>query len=78
MSYKHKFRISAHAIIVDDDKKILLLKQTYGDKKWGLPGGSPEPPENIEDTLLRECKEELGCNVEIEYLSGVYFHRKYD
>ena len=78
MSYAHKFRISVHAVIIDDNQNVLLLKQTYGDKRWGLPGGSPEPPETTEDTLLRECKEELGCDINIEYLSGVYFHKEHD
>lgn len=78
MAYSHKFRVSAHAVIVDDNQKILLLKQTYGNGEWGLPGGSPEPPETIQDTLLRECQEELACNIKIEYLSGVYFHKKHD
>jgi 8-oxo-dGTP pyrophosphatase MutT (NUDIX family) len=78
MSYENKFRVSVHAVIFDDEKKVLLLKQTYGDKRWGLPGGSPEAPETIQETLLRECREELGCEPIIEYLSGVYFHREHE
>ncbi len=78
MSYNHKFRISVHAVITDDNQNVLLLKPTYGNRRWGLPGGSPEPPETIQDTLLRECKEEIGCDINIEYLSGVYFHKEHD
>lgn len=78
MSYNNQFRISVHAVITDDNQNILLLKQTYNDKRWGLPGGAPEPPENIYDTLIRECKEELNCNIEIKYLSGVYYHKKHN
>lgn len=33
MSYVHKYRISAHAIITDDNQNVPLLKQTYGDKR---------------------------------------------
>jgi 8-oxo-dGTP diphosphatase len=28
----------------------------------------------IHETLFRECKEELGREIKINYLSGVYFH----
>jgi 8-oxo-dGTP diphosphatase len=78
MAYEDKFRISTHAVITDDNQKVLLLKQTYTDKHWGLPGGSPEKVETIQQTLKRECLEELGCEIEIKYLSGVYFHKKYN
>ena len=63
MAYHHTFRISAHAVIVDDKQRVLVLKQTYTDKHWGLPGGSPDGGEAIHDTLLRECQEELGCDI---------------
>jgi len=74
MSFEDQFRLSAHAVITDDHGHILQLKQTYGDKRWGLPGGALEPGETIHEALFRECREELGLDVEIAYLSGVYFH----
>ncbi|MFA6197678.1 MAG: NUDIX domain-containing protein [Patescibacteria group bacterium] len=77
MSYNHLFRISVHAVITDDNQNVLLLKQTYDNERWGLPGGAPEPPETIQATLIRECKEELNCDIEIKYLSGVYYHQKH-
>lgn len=78
MSYNHLFRISAHAVITDDHQNILLLKQSYGGGKWGLPGGSPEPLETIQATLIRECDEELNCAIKIKYLSGIYYHQKHN
>ena len=30
--------------------------------------------ETIHEALIRECQEELGCDIDIQYLSGVYYH----
>lgn len=77
MAYDDLFRLSAHAVIVDDSGKILQLKSTYGGKRWGLPGGALEPGETIHEALARECLEELGVEVKILYMSGMYFHKAY-
>jgi len=74
MSFEDQFRLSSHAVITNEQGHVLQLKQTYGDKRWGLPGGALEPGETIHEALLRECMEELGLEVEVIYLSGVYFH----
>lgn len=74
MAFEDQFRLSSHAVITDDRGHVLLLKQTYGDQRWGLPGGALDPGETIHEALSRECIEELGSEVEILYLSGVYYH----
>lgn len=81
MAYNDKFRLSCHAVILRegmDEMEVLLLKATYGSYSWGLPGGALEPGETIHQALLRECREELGLSVEVQYLSGVYYHQHYD
>lgn len=78
MGYHDKFRFGVHAVITDESNRVLQLKSTYGDKQWVLPGGGVDPGETIHQALLRECLEELGCNVSICYLSGVYYHQQYD
>jgi 8-oxo-dGTP pyrophosphatase MutT (NUDIX family) len=78
MAFDDKFRLSSHAVIFDSENRVLLLKATYGGKHWGLPGGALEPGETIHEALIRECREELGCEVEISYLSGIYYHKAYD
>ena len=55
------------------------------DGVWGLPKGTPDPGETIEQTALREVSEETGLDVEIidkigvvEYwfaADGVRFHK---
>ncbi|WP_418358735.1 MULTISPECIES: NUDIX hydrolase [Shewanella] len=77
MAFNDLFRLSAHAVITNEQGHVLLLKATYADKHWGLPGGGFDPGETIHQALKRECLEELGCDVNIHYLSGVYFHRAF-
>jgi 8-oxo-dGTP diphosphatase len=75
MAYDDLYRLSAHAVITDEsNQKVLLLKATYADLNWGLPGGALDPLETIHECLLRECKEELGVEVVIQQLTGVYYH----
>ena len=74
MSFDDWFRLSVHAVITNAQGEVLLLKATYGDLGWGLPGGALDPGETIHEGLQRECLEELGCAIDIVYLSGVYSH----
>ena len=78
MAFEDKFRLSSHAVITNDKLEVLVLKANYGDGHWGLPGGALEPGETIHEALLRECREEINCEVVIEYLSGVYYHSAYN
>ena len=59
--------ITAGAIIIDDDKKILLVKRS-SDKKlfpnaWSFPGGKLEEWESLDETVVREVKEETWLNL---------------
>ncbi len=54
------------AIIVHRNKVLLSQRvktARYG-LKWEFPGGKIEQGETPENALLRECREELGINVE--------------
>ena len=74
MGFEDWYRLSVHAVITNSVGEVLQLKATYGEKAWGLPGGALDPGETIHEGLHRECAEELGCDIEILYLSGVYSH----
>ena len=74
MAFQDFYRLSSHAVLINDAGQVLLLKANYADQAWGLPGGALDMGETIHQALLRECQEELGCQVQIDYLSGVYFH----
>ena len=63
------FQVFAAAVILDEDKNILLVKSTYQRfHPWGLPGGSLEYGEHPEKAVIREVWEETGLNVCIEKL----------
>ncbi|CAG9620374.1 NUDIX domain-containing protein [Sutcliffiella rhizosphaerae] len=65
MVVKRNIRNSAKAIILKDNQ-ILLTKNKDNDGYFYLfPGGGQEHGETIRDTLLRECMEELGEQVEV-------------
>ena len=74
MGFHDFYRLSSHAVIFNENRQVLLLKATYADCAWGLPGGGLDQGETVHEALIRECQEELGCEVLIEYLSGVYYH----
>jgi 8-oxo-dGTP pyrophosphatase MutT (NUDIX family) len=63
---------------MNNEGKVLQLKQTYGDKRWGLPGGGVEPGETIHETIKRECFEELGIDVLIDSFIGLYYHKSFN
>ncbi len=59
-----RFRISAKAIIVEDDALLTIhCRDDHGDFYY-LPGGGQEMGETVTDALKRECLEEIGCRVE--------------
>ena len=51
-----------------DNNKILLVKRVPGisnGNKWGLVGGYVDRDEYIEETVVRETKEETGYEIEL-------------
>ncbi|MEK4700170.1 NUDIX domain-containing protein [Solibacillus sp. FSL R7-0668] len=66
-----KILVTGGALIKDTKGRILLQKRSdYGD--WGLPGGAMEPGESIEETMIREVREETGISVEAYDFLSVY------
>jgi ADP-ribose pyrophosphatase YjhB (NUDIX family) len=63
------FQVFAAAVILDQDKNILLVKSTYNRfHPWGMPGGSLEYGEHPEGAVIREVWEETHLNVCVERL----------
>jgi 8-oxo-dGTP diphosphatase len=68
---------TATATIPFPDDKILLVKRDTVPFKgyWALPGGRMDPGETVEQTIVRECKEETGLDVEIVRVIGEYVEK---
>jgi ADP-ribose pyrophosphatase YjhB (NUDIX family) len=43
--------------------EVLLVRHTYGDRRWALPGGLMRRGEAPEVTARREMREELGLDI---------------
>ncbi len=68
------------ALILHESEGSILLKR-HGDNPWGgdmweMPGGKCEPGENLNQTLVREIREELGVDLFITDRLCTLFNRK--
>jgi len=58
---------AAITVIFSEDNKVLLLKRMIPQKDfeglWGLPGGTIEDGETLEECAIREAKEEVGLQI---------------
>ena len=68
-------------ILVFNNKNELLLNLRSDTNNWGIPGGSKELNETLEECAIRELKEETNINVNdlelITVLSGNEYYFKY-
>src|SRR3990167_11509685 len=66
--------LGAHAIVLNAQNQILLVKHTY-QSHWYIPGGGLKKGEYPKEALLRELKEEAGLTViDKPQLFGIYYH----
>jgi 8-oxo-dGTP diphosphatase len=68
-------------VVVEDERGDVIMGRRsiepgYG--LWCLPGGYVNDDEHPADAALRECREEIGADVEITGLLGVYHILKRD
>jgi 8-oxo-dGTP diphosphatase len=60
-----RFTVTAGAIIVDKEGRVLLLKHRFrSGSGWGIPGGFIESGEHPEEAVRRELREEVGLELE--------------
>jgi ADP-ribose pyrophosphatase YjhB (NUDIX family) len=65
-------RNAVRAVIIRDGRVLLLRKQYEdGSELFALPGGGQETGESLEDSLRRECREEIGTDIVIHQLVHV-------
>ncbi len=58
--------VSVMAWAVDSGSRVLLVRQTAGQKLWTLPGGKVKTRESLQEALLREVFEETGLRAQAE------------
>ena len=69
--YRTRQAVSAGGVVYrsgNDGLEVLLLKTPKG--VWGLPKGTPDKGESLEQTAGREVREETGLEVELEERIG--------
>lgn len=67
---------TARAIIIKDNKLLVFFRRKIKDGKeityYAIPGGHLEDNETLEETCIREIKEELNLDIEIiDYLGNI-------
>ncbi len=66
--------LGAASVIVDGSTaRVLLVRHNYGRRNWEIPGGVSQAGESAEQTARREVREELGVEIEIEAMTGIYW-----
>ncbi|MBU0898514.1 MAG: NUDIX domain-containing protein [Nanoarchaeota archaeon] len=68
MPSKDQFYVPQKAVIMNGDKYLILKRSTdsvtYPDH-WDFPGGKIEHGEEVEESLIREVKEETDLDVKV-------------
>lgn len=65
---KERKTVKVVAAIIIDGEKVFATQRGYGEFKdgWEFPGGKIEPGETPEEALVREIREELDTEIEVE------------
>lgn len=68
--------VGVGAFIINENNELLLQKRAVPAEKdrWCIPGGRVEMFETLEDTVIREAKEETDLDVKIISMMGVCNH----
>jgi ADP-ribose pyrophosphatase YjhB (NUDIX family) len=67
------------AVIIEHDGRLLLQQRAMEPRSgfWTFPGGFLEIGESPDEGAVREAKEEVGLDVTLHALQGVYTRRKH-
>jgi 8-oxo-dGTP diphosphatase len=57
-----KYPVSVKGVLLHQGRVLLLLNERG---EWDLPGGRPDPGEDLEAALIREMREEAGVAVTV-------------
>ena len=65
------------AALVREQGRVLMSRRRPDQPMpnlWEFPGGKVEPGEHPEAALVRELREELGCDIAVDRIHEVVFH----
>lgn len=65
--------LTVAAFIFDPRGRLLLIRENYGQRRYGPPGGRVEAGESPQQAVLREVREEAGLAVRVQRLIGLYY-----
>jgi 8-oxo-dGTP diphosphatase len=63
-------RKAVRIVVFDNDKNIAVI-HSHKPNFYTLPGGGTEKGESLQQAAIRECKEEIGCDVAIQSEIGL-------
>lgn len=58
-------RVSSRCVLIENDKVLLIYREKNDRIYYVFPGGGVEDGETNEECLIRECREELGIEINI-------------
>lgn len=62
--------------LIEHQGKFLFIRNSYGSKKWTIPGGGVNRGESLESATIRETQEELNITPSNLTNIGIYVHEK--
>lgn len=68
------------SVVIENKKGEILLQKRSDNYKWGLPGGSQEPGETLEETAVREVREETNLSInkdDLQFLNILSGNNRY-
>ncbi len=65
--FQDQFLVGVTGLIFNEKHEVLVVKHTYRQRAWSLPGGYMNQKEHPKEALMREIKEECGFTVSIDW-----------
>lgn len=69
------YLIGVVAIVFDAEGRVLVLRHTYHEPPWRLPGGLLDRGEQHDDAAVRETAEEASCEIVASQVVDAYAGR---
>ena len=69
---KNSLTSAVAAVIEDPAGRVLLVQQSQGHRRWVMPGGRVRDGESPIHAAVRDVREEIGTDVQIVDLVGLY------